>query len=71
MIIHIIMEKEENNMKVNYSIEIEPQETEVICKCLTDVFGIYADAKTKGSIPAALTQELINKICNLLCTLGY
>lgn len=52
-------------MKVNYSIELEPQETEAICKCLTDIFGIYADAETKGSIPAKLTQELITKISNL------
>ena len=52
-------------MKVNYSIELDPQETEAICNCITQIFGIYAKSEVACSMKPALAKAVVEAVSEL------
>ena len=49
-------------MKVNYSIDIEPQETEAICNCITQIFRIYAKSEVACSMKPEIAKAVVEAV---------
>lgn len=52
-------------MKVSYSIELEPKETEAICNCITQIFGIYAKSEVACSMKPELAKAVVEAVSEL------
>ena len=47
-------------MKISY--ELEPQEFEAMCACITSLFQIYADTENKNEMTAQLLNRVADKV---------
>lgn len=47
-------------MKISY--ELEPQEFEAMCTCITSLFQIYADTENKNEMTAQLLNRVADKV---------
>ena len=49
-------------MKINYSIDLEPQETEAICNCITQIFSIYAKSEVACSLKPEIAKAVVEAV---------